>query len=309
MCGSIYVTYRDEMKSIEVILFARGRHLWSWNVPIFLMISGVLFLNPAKKIPLKKLFSKYILRIFLALILFGFVYAFMELFYESHFQFEFLQIVQAFLNVLQGKIWAHMWYLYMVLGIYLMLPLLKPFAEHVSRTTYTYILIVLFVFVGLLPTIQLFTHIEIGFGIPLASLYVFYFLLGHYLHYYDVHVKNIIGVAVIFLYTLCVLILPLERLDSTILTPLIILVTTAVFSLVRHNSKTDRGYTKLTMLCFGVYLIHPFFIHILFKGFGNLLGGIHLSFVFISGLIVVSGLSFLFTFVARKIKIIRDYLL
>jgi surface polysaccharide O-acyltransferase-like enzyme len=309
LSGSIYVAFRDEMSSLEFLFFARGRHFWSWNIPIFLMISGVLFLNPAKKIPLKKLFSRYISRILLALFLFGFIYAFLELLYESHFQFEFIQLAQALFNVIQGKVWVHLWYLYMILGIYLLLPLLKLFADYVSQTTYTYILIVLFLFAGLFPTIEIWANIEIGFQIPLASLYVFYFLLGHYIHYYDVLIKNIIGIIILILYTLCIFILPLERLDSNILTPLVILAASAVFGLVRQNAKTDRGFAKLTSLCFGVYLIHQLFIHILFEGFGNLLGGIPLFYIFIVGLIVVSGFSFLFTFIARKIKIVRDYLL
>ncbi|MDR0963664.1 MAG: acyltransferase family protein [Clostridium sp.] len=309
LSGSIFVAFRDEMSSLEFILFARGRHFWSWNIPIFLMISGVLFLNPAKKIPLKKLFTRYISRILLALFLFGFGYAFLELFYESHFQFEFIQLAQALGNVIQGKVWVHLWYLYLIFGIYLLLPLLKPFAEHVSQTTYAYILIVLFLFAGLVPIIEIWANIEIGFEIPLASLYVLYFLLGHYLHYYDIHIKNVIGIMILIIYTFCIFILPLERLDHNILTPLIILAASAIFVLVRQTIKTDRGYAKITLLCFGVYLIHQLFIHILFEGFENLLGGIPLFYVFIAGLVAVSGLSFLFTFVARKIKIVRDYLL
>ena len=42
-----------------------------WSVPVFVMLSGMFFLDPNKEIDFNKLFSKYILRIFLAIIIFG----------------------------------------------------------------------------------------------------------------------------------------------------------------------------------------------------------------------------------------------
>ena len=34
--------------------------LVSWSVPVFLMISGYLFLNPGKRITLKEMYGKYV---------------------------------------------------------------------------------------------------------------------------------------------------------------------------------------------------------------------------------------------------------
>ena len=45
-----------------------------WCVPVFFMISGRFFLDPAKDIPLKVLFQKYIFRLILAFLLWSAVY-------------------------------------------------------------------------------------------------------------------------------------------------------------------------------------------------------------------------------------------
>ncbi len=44
-----------------------------WSVPVFLMISGSLFLN--REIPLKKMYSKYILRLAVAFVFWAVIYA------------------------------------------------------------------------------------------------------------------------------------------------------------------------------------------------------------------------------------------
>ena len=46
-----------------------------WCVPLFVMISGALFLNPEKEISLRDLYGKYILRLLVAYFVWGVVYA------------------------------------------------------------------------------------------------------------------------------------------------------------------------------------------------------------------------------------------
>lgn len=81
------------------------RNIWLWHVPTFIMISGVIFLNKEKEITIKKLYFKYISRIALALIIFGFPFAFMEIFFDAQYQFNIGQLWTAILNVFQGKLW------------------------------------------------------------------------------------------------------------------------------------------------------------------------------------------------------------
>ena len=45
-----------------------------WAVPCFIMVTGALLLNKARKITYRKLFGQYILRVFGALVFFGMVF-------------------------------------------------------------------------------------------------------------------------------------------------------------------------------------------------------------------------------------------
>ena len=93
-----------------------------WPVPVFMMITGFLLLQK-KNLDYKTIW-KYFKRIGIVLLLFGFVFSFMEVYFNSH-AISLDGLCQAFVNVLEGHTWEHMWYLYVLLGIYLILPLLK----------------------------------------------------------------------------------------------------------------------------------------------------------------------------------------
>ena len=160
-------------------------NIWLWHVPSFVMISGVIFLNTVKEITVKQLLKKYIFRIVLALFIFGVPFAFMEILFDAGFQFKTGQIGMAILNVFQGKLWDHMWYLYMIMGLYLMLPLLKTFVSNTNRRTMEYVILVLFIFTSIIPTVQNIFQIKIGFYLPVNSVFVLYLLMGHYIHHYN----------------------------------------------------------------------------------------------------------------------------
>lgn len=55
-------------------------NFFTFAVPIFILISGALLLNPAKNISYELVFKKYILRIIRVLIIFGFPMCLMEAF-------------------------------------------------------------------------------------------------------------------------------------------------------------------------------------------------------------------------------------
>lgn len=48
--------------------------LTKWSVPVFIMCSGMMFLDSKKEISLKKMYKKYILRLFMLLLIWSTVY-------------------------------------------------------------------------------------------------------------------------------------------------------------------------------------------------------------------------------------------
>ncbi|ORX88070.1 hypothetical protein BCR32DRAFT_288823 [Anaeromyces robustus] len=106
-------------------------------VPFFVMISGMFFLKPSKKITLKQMYSKYILRIFKS-------YVFWSLFYNiinnhiivNKFPPEFNKEIlnDIYVNTILG--YGHLWYLPFCIGLYMVTPILKLIIPDRKMTWY-----------------------------------------------------------------------------------------------------------------------------------------------------------------------------
>jgi surface polysaccharide O-acyltransferase-like enzyme len=295
-------------------------NLWQWCVPAFVMITGVLFLNPEKNITLEKILKKYFSRIILAIIIFGIPYCFMEIFFDANFSFKFSQIGIAVLNVIQGKSWDHMWYLYMIAGLYLFIPLIKIFVINAEKNVIKYTLVVLFIFTSVIPSLESILPYKFGIYIPINSVYVFYLLLGYYIHYNRIEIEKSILFALIIVYVLFVIFMPLnknfvslENGGHIILTgynsPMVVMVTIGVFCLLYQGNKENKIMDITAPMCFGIYLIHTLFINFLYK-FIKIIPEKHpLIIVILLTSIITILLSICFSYLARKIKIVRLYLL
>jgi surface polysaccharide O-acyltransferase-like enzyme len=251
------------------------RNLWHWCVPVLVMISGVLFLNPEREIPVSKILTRYVLKMFLALILLAIPTEAALQFVASGYQFSLQQIKTAILNILQGKTQTHFWYLYLIIGLYLITPLLRTFTRNVVKKEYEYILIVLFIFTSVLATIKKIWFVNSGLNIPINSAYVLYFLLGFYIHQYNVTLSFKALLTVIFCFVLYTVLAPLNKdmvnplLDNIIISsdkdsPVIIITSIAIFITFRIRCTHFHCFDNLAPLCFGIYLVHPFFIYALY---------------------------------------------
>lgn len=101
-------------------------HLMTWTVPIFFMVSGALLIDEHKEITYSFIWKKYCKRIILALVIFGVPFSMMEIFVNTR-EISLLTFLHACLNLLTGDSWAHLWYLYTLIGLYLELPIVNVF--------------------------------------------------------------------------------------------------------------------------------------------------------------------------------------
>jgi surface polysaccharide O-acyltransferase-like enzyme len=315
--NSYFSNSLTETESYICIIF---RHLWQWCVPIFVMITGVLFLNPEKEITLEKIIKKYFLRIVSAIILFGIPYCFLEILFDSKISFNINQIGIAVLNAVQGKSWDHMWYLYMVAGLYLCIPIIKIFVINASKDVIKYTLIVLFIFTSIIPSFENIMPYKFGIYIPINSVYIFYLILGYYIHYNKITINNGILWSLMGCYIFYVILMPLNksfidlsdggRLKLTgYNSPIVVMVTSVIFLLFHKNNKYNKLIEKISVICFGIYLIHPLFINFLYKYIKFSPEKYPLVIVIVITVLVTLILSMGFSYIARKIKIIRRYVL
>ena len=61
------------------------------------------------------------------------------------------KIVVAFAKIPFGPPWYHLWYLYMLIGLYLLVPLYRIFTKNTTEKQFLYLLILFFIFGLCLP--------------------------------------------------------------------------------------------------------------------------------------------------------------
>lgn len=83
-----------------------------------------------KKISIKTIYNKYIFRIVTALVFWGIVYGIVSLMGDSaitNYKITIHQIVHIPEKIIFGPPWFLYWYLYLIIGLYILTPLLRIF--------------------------------------------------------------------------------------------------------------------------------------------------------------------------------------
>ena len=95
-----------------------------WCVPIFVMLSGAFSLDPNKALSPKSLFLGRLPRILVSLAAWGLFYN-LILFGRTDGRFTWEGIQTALLLLSRGQTQYHLWFLFMILGLYLVTPVLR----------------------------------------------------------------------------------------------------------------------------------------------------------------------------------------
>ena len=181
-----------------------------WAVGMFVMISGVLLLDSERNLSNRKLFSYvgHILRCY-----FGWSFLYTILVVTTNGTPD--TIVTFLAEWLQGH--YHMWYLWMILGIYLVLPILRIIAR--DRSTERWFVVLAVVFGFLRPSFQELAQLVTISGKPVSDFtllqtlnnvtgtmnvtsvvgYSCIFVIGHYVYHTEfqrrtLHVIYLLGV-------------------------------------------------------------------------------------------------------------------
>ena len=295
-----------------------------WGVPIFVMISGALFLEPTKIITINSIFRKYIFRMAVLFIIWSLFYTGLSCISQNNFNFYFIIKHSV---VFSG--YSHLWFLYMIAGLYLITPLLRPIIEKKDKNLLLYLLVIWFVMASIIPFIKfIFPSTEKFFNVTINNLnlyfplsYLGYFVLGYYLHNYVNIKKNFL----IILTLLCCLMISVfgdiyysstqkQSFFLNTLSPFVIITAISIFLLLKNKClkiKQNNTILQLSNLTLGVYLIHPFFIRIAEKL--NLFNKIYILlndnnfFTILIIFIAVNICSFFSVYLLKKIPIIKKY--
>lgn len=168
-------------------------------VPLFLMASGALLLDPARELTLKKLYTRNFPRLLAALLFWAVCY---KVFYLLAWgEMTIPALVQAAKEVLLFRHEEHLYYLHIMLLVYAFLPLTRLVAAHGDRRQVEYLLGLWFLLGILYPTVKPFWPFTLLVGIPTQWLMnmtyasIGYTLLGYYLSASRPHAKRWIWAA------------------------------------------------------------------------------------------------------------------
>jgi surface polysaccharide O-acyltransferase-like enzyme len=147
------------------------------GVPLFVMLTGALLLAPSKQgEELGVFFKKRFSRIGLPFLFWAAVYFLWDAYVENQ------PVTQGFFvnGFLTGPYFTF-WYLYMLMGLYLLTPFLRLMVAQASEKLFKYFLVVWFVGSAIVPIIASFSQYHLDPNVFLIPGYVGYFVLGAYL--------------------------------------------------------------------------------------------------------------------------------
>ncbi len=159
-----------------------GYAVISIGVNLFIMISGYLLLDRTETV--KEFFRKRFFSILPLFIIFNIIY----IYFYNH----------SFITI--KKISApHFWYIYMILGLYLLTPWLRKVLQYAEKETF-YVVVLWFLCNVLNPYMQFFKFPKIPFSHFPITGFIGYYILGYYLKKYRYKLEKIPFICVIGVY-------------------------------------------------------------------------------------------------------------
>ena len=320
--ASIVPEYRSLLLSVMDLV--------TWCVPIFLLISGYLFLNPGRTLTYPVMIKKYCRRIALAILLFGVPYAASELVVAER-TFRIRMIPEALKMTLMGHTWSHMWYLYLILFLYLITPLLKKVLRVLPVWGVAAVMAVIFLGSSVAPFLNKVLDVNSIPVLPDGGVYFLYYLCGYFFAVREVCVdkgRNVwltAAVAVLALGMILSRTLAGFSIQMAYNYPFTVLLAVLLFAAGWNGSikKHRIPWQEAGALSFAVYLVHPVYVNLLYKfvkitpftvleqcGVQSVAAGQAVLILLLAAFcLVVLALATATAWVLRKIPVLRKYVL
>lgn len=295
----------------------------------FVMITGALLLRPEKELTIPVIFKKYISKILLLFGTWSVVYVIAE-YADDWRNGTGPSASDVFNKFITGH--YHMGYLYMLIGLYLITPLLREITKKKELVEYFLILNVIFYLIpsslklwspvsGILQTV-----INSKMMFHMVGGYTWCYLMGHYLVTYElkkwqkiaIYTGGVIGI----LYGIAGGIYFSRALGATTQTPYnngtinIFLFGSAIFLFfLEHRGKKQASERRAKLVSclgnctLGIYLMHPLFADKIAAKIMYQVGYAHLWIVIPAIAIVIFAACFAITFLLKKLPFVGKYII
>ena len=283
------------LKNLELIHI-----LMQWSVPVFFMITGFCMIQK-KTCTYAYCFSKvskYVATLFTV----GLFYALLEsVFTEKSVSFKIL--VNAFKSVIGGYTWEHMWFVYSIIGVYLVLPILFEFMKQGGKNSLI-LTILLLCFNIMLPAVN--SELPIGVELPFNG-YLVYVCFGAMIAKCEIDKKWKYLSYLVILGSVVYLFINVGKQLFVFKHPIVCFMAMGIFLVISQaDIKFHKGISELAKCSWGIYLIHPFYMNIVLKVLKiDLLSGMLYIKLFVFAVILFS-VSLITAYLLRKIPVIKN---
>lgn len=236
------------------------------GVPIFIMVSGALILNK-QNTNLMVFYKQALLRIILPLVFWSLFYYLYTLDFNLSI-FDFSVFIE---KLLTNKIYFHLWYLYMIFGVYLSAPFLMKIVVNSSKNELYVFVLLWFLIASIVPFLSHFIGFKINTGTSIFLIYIGYFILGYILSEYDykdIKVKYLwllfVGMTLIMAFSIVYYKIEIAKYKVLFInkvSPFIIVQSIVLFMLVRLHSegwlkKFSKFFYMIGAMSLGIYILH-----------------------------------------------------
>lgn len=257
------------------------------GVPLFIMISGYLLLATSKITKISDFYKKRLARI-------GIPILFWTLFYYVAYNLYFgqnINLTKFLYDIFYLNIFYHLYFLYIILGLYLLTPFFINVYSKTKRIYKLLIIAVLFTSSLLYMFIHYYTSYRYNYWTILTVFIPFipYYLVGDYLRSCVLTYKRFMLLLILYFLILCSTLLVKFNISSNIklenqemylsylldaLSINVFTISIITFLLLLYIGKSKllilskfykKFFKNISNLSFGIYLIHPFILSIVDK--------------------------------------------
>lgn len=279
---SAYFVTRFQSPSVEFAVGNLFDAVSRLGVPLFLMISGALFLDENRKITLKGILFKNALSLGIITVIWAVIYSLIDNFLLSSARP--VSIKNLVDEIVYGH--YHMWYLYMIIGLYIITPFLQAFVCKKNEKMVLFFIGLCFLVQFVTPLINKIVLKYMGVNYIAAFVdklkldffgdYITYYVLGWYIACVGVKKKSL-RCAAYFLGAAAALFIVLyvhfgggyHDVYSNIGIPVFVYSTSVFLALtnlkIHPSEKTAKTLASFSKLTFGIYIIHSTVLEFYFK--------------------------------------------
>ncbi len=274
------IFFKDELPPSSITAANFYDSFSRMSVPLFFMISGALLLG--RQEPITAFLWRRFVKVGVPVLFWSAFYLFWSVEAYRNGSMNALHITLSVLKAIYlGNLEIHLWFLYVLAGLYLVTPLLRLLVSSASHLDLAYFTVLWLASTSLTELAERLFGSPTAFEIPVASGYIGYFVLGYWLSQIRLSRYTLwwvgwgvlCSVFAIFFGTIF-LSAGAERIDFFLYSyfsfPTVLASVCAFLLLKDFGQRINGGFLKLLRVfsasSFGIYLVHILVIELLRKG-------------------------------------------